>query len=63
MKEIMDAGDYNLFVEQAPDRMLEIIDSVEDFETLLEAHNARMNGDHDTARELHEELGLPQKRG
>ncbi len=42
-------------------KVLEVINE-DNFDTFVEAHNARVSGDHETAKELAEELGLNQFR-
>lgn len=61
MKAALDAEDYSAWQEAAPERAKEIIDTQEEFDRLIEAHNHMEEGNFESAREIFEELGL--KRG
>lgn len=61
----VEAGDYQAWVEAVSasphgDDIAELI-SEDDFATFVEMHEARESGDFDTADELREELGLPER--
>lgn len=43
--------------------ILDIIDSQEDFDLFVQAHQAMAAGDHQTAQAIRQELGFPEKRG
>lgn len=65
-RDAIEAGNYDAWVDavsQLP-HGADIADVVteDEFPTLLEIHEAKQNGDRETARELAEEIGLP-KRG
>lgn len=66
IRDAVAAGDYDAFrtiVEDMP--RLSSIDTVEEFEQLMEAHELREAGDYEGAREIMSELGFekPEKRG
>jgi len=57
----IEAGDYNAWKQAMEDdprgRIADVI-TEENFDTFVQMHNARMEGDHETANALAEELGL-----
>lgn len=62
VKEALEEGDYDAFlnaVENSP--LADKIDSLEEFELFMEAHELREAGDRDGAREIMEELGFEGK--
>ena len=66
MQEIFANKDFSAWKELIGERpgrkrILEVVDNQEKFEKLIELHNARKNRDHETAKPLHEELGLKMK--
>ncbi len=56
MKTAVENGDYRAFAKLAPERLLEVINE-DNFSRFQEMHNHRQ-----AAREIAEELGLPQKK-
>jgi len=63
MHEVIEAGDYDAFLEVADEKMLENIDSEADFDQLVEAQALREAGDHEGAKEIMEELGFERSDG
>ena len=66
MEAIMESGDYEAWKEHVAEMprasmMAEQI-TEENFDTFVEMHNARVNGDHETAKELASELGIEKGR-
>lgn len=62
VKAAVEAEDYDSFLEAVEGSPLEEkINSEEDFETFVEAHELRESGDREGARELLEELGVEPK--
>ncbi len=68
VRQAMESGDYQAWVsavQNTPnggERILGVIDSEEDFNRLAESHQKMQEGDIEGAREIKEELGLPEKR-
>ena len=58
-KLAIEAGDYEAFLVAAENwPKLPNIQNEDDFETLVELHQAKLDGDYETVEELREELGL-----
>lgn len=58
-KLAIEAGDYEAFKVAAKNwPILPNIQNEDDFETLVELHQAKLDGDYETVEELREELGL-----
>ncbi len=58
-KLAIEAGDYEAFLVAAKDwPQLPNIQDKNDFETLVQLHQAKMDGDDETVEELREQLGL-----
>ncbi len=64
-KQAVEDKDYNAWLEATPEDspIREHIENEEDFNKLIEMHEAREAGDEDTADEIREELGMPEKGG
>jgi len=62
LKEAIASGSYETFAEIAPEKMLEHINA-DNFDQLVEMHNALESQDFETAKEIAEELGLPKHSG
>lgn len=62
-REAIENSDYQAWVEAMPEDspMRKYIENEEDFNKLVEMHEARENNDDDRAEELREELGLPDR--
>jgi hypothetical protein len=62
VKAAVEAGDYDAFVAALPESSpkLEVI-TEDNFDRYQEMHEAKQAGDYETAQEIHEELGLPEK--
>ena len=59
MKLAIEAGDYEAFEVAAKDwPMLSNIQNEDDFEILVQLHQAKLDGDYETVEELREQLGL-----
>jgi len=65
MKEIMEAGDYDAFLEavsdqpRAEERLEEMTE--EKFEKMVEAHKLRESGDYEGVKEIMKELGIRKR--
>ncbi len=58
-KLAIEAGDYEAFLVAAENwPMLSNIQNEDDFETLVQLHQAKLDGDFETVEELREQLGL-----
>ena len=58
-KLAIEAGDYEAFKVTAKDwPMLSNIQNEDDFETLVQLHQAKLDGDSETVEELREQLGI-----
>ncbi|MBT6069338.1 hypothetical protein HOG48_06330 [Candidatus Peregrinibacteria bacterium] len=57
MKQIFESGDYNTFLEKAPEKLQEKV-TEENFELMIKAHELREAGDKEGAKDIMEELGL-----
>ncbi len=63
MKAVLEGGDYEAFKTTAEGTPLaDTIDSEEKFQKLIQAHEALIAGDKDTANEIRDELGLKAPR-
>lgn len=57
--QAIEAGDYDAFKLAAENwPMLSNIQNEEDFEILVQLHQAKQDGDYETVKELREELGM-----
>lgn len=62
--EALEDGDYDAFIDAIEGtRLADVIDTEGEFETFVEAHELRENGDREGARELMEELGIEKPEG
>jgi hypothetical protein len=64
--EAVNSGDYNAWLEAVADLphgqdMAQIV-TADEFDLLIQMHEARQSGDHETAKEIREEIGLPEPR-
>lgn len=62
IKDAVENSDYAAFLEAVKEddsKLAETIDTQEKFDLFVDMHEARENGDYDTAKEIAEELGLP----
>ena len=63
-RQAIEAGDYKAFKVAAENwPVLSIIQNEDDFETLVQLHQAKLDGDYETVNELREQLGLPGGSG
>ncbi|MBC2697235.1 MAG: hypothetical protein HF976_14355 [ANME-2 cluster archaeon] len=63
-RQAIEAGDYKAFkvaAENLP--VLSNIQNEDDFEMLVQLHQAKLDGDYETVAELREQLGLPGRFG
>lgn len=60
VREAIANGDYDAFVEVAPEKMLEVINA-DNFSRLIDFHTAIENKDFETAKEIKDELGMPDR--
>lgn len=64
VKQIIESGDYDAFVElQGDGPLFYAIDSETDFLKLREAHELRASGDHEGAKAIFTELGIKPGHG
>mgnify|MGYP006863451151 CR=1 FL=1 len=68
MQEIMESGDYNAWKvlhEERESNRLNILDIIneDNFDKMVEMHNLRQAGDYEGARNIADELGLPEGMG
>ncbi len=77
IKQALENNDYNAWLSLIQDKqalmedkgfepkgnILNTIDSQEDFAKLAQAHQAIQDRDYETAQQIRQELGLPQKQG
>jgi len=62
VEEALESGDYDAFLEAVQDSPMEgKVDSPEEFDLFMEAHELRESGDKEGAREIMEDLGLVGK--
>ncbi len=63
-KQAIEAGDYEAFKLAAKDwPQLSLIQNVDDFELLIQLHQAKMDGDNETVEELRKQLGMFGRSG
>ena len=63
-RQAIEAGDYKAFKVAAENwPVLSIIQNEDDFLTLVQLHQAKLDGDYETVEELREQLGLPGRFG
>jgi rubrerythrin len=60
VRDAIKAGDYDAFLAATADGPVDVQLTEEQFEGLAEIHELREEGDHEAAKELAEELGLPK---
>ena len=58
VKKAIEDGDYDTFVELTEDSPRNIEIDEDTFNKLVEAHSLRMEGDHEAARKIMEEIGF-----
>lgn len=64
VKSALDAEDYDAYLDAVADTpRADLIDSEDDFEKLVEAHELREAGDREGAKEIMEELGFEKPAG
>jgi hypothetical protein len=60
MNQAVEDGDYEAWKEAAENSpMISKIQSVDDFEILVQIYQAKQDGDYEKAKELNEQLGFP----
>ncbi len=60
VREAIEAGDYDAFLAATQDGPVDVQLTEEQFKGLTEVHELAQAGDHEAAKELAEELGLPK---
>jgi len=63
MKEVLEAGDYNAFVELVGDKKLGETITADNFDQFVEMHNLKEAGDREGAKAIADELGLKHRPG